>query len=146
MNGITMYVEEYRDERTLVKDAIEFRDSLFVKILIDGEDVESQKGFGDAVIYYDELARSINGSGRYLIFTCACGIAEDGGWGGVDVTYENGLVTWEFEVGERVYVYTFDERDYISEIESLAPIIESTELTLEPNKVVFPEGFSRNVQ
>jgi hypothetical protein len=34
---------------------------------------------------FNELGKSIKEGGKYLIFTCACGIADDGGWDYIDV-------------------------------------------------------------
>lgn len=143
MHSFTVYPEEYENGRTLTKDGITFSDSLVVKILIDGEDIEEVGGFSDAFIYFDELKNSIASSGSYLIFTCANGIAEDGGWEGVIVDISNDVVTWKFEYGDRNFTYTFDKNEYISEIGSVVDFIANSKLRLEPRSVIYPEGFSR---
>ncbi|WP_216740435.1 hypothetical protein [Hahella sp. HN01] len=143
MNSFTLYPEEYRNGNTLTKDGISFSESVVVKLLIDGEDVEEIGGFSDALVYFDELRSSIDSSGKYLIFTCANGIAEDGGWEGVSVEFGDETVNWKFEFGGRFFDYTFDRKEYVSEIDSLATYLVNCDLQLAPKSVIFPEVFSR---
>jgi len=143
MNSFTLYLEEYKDDSELFKHGIHFKNSVFIKLLIDGEDIEQQSGFEDALVVFDELVKSMEASGKYLIFTCACGVAEDGGWEGVDVTINENDVKWEFEVGDKVYKYTFDKNEYLSEVQSIILPIEKTDLKVEPRSVVYPGNFIR---
>ncbi|NOK34089.1 hypothetical protein D7W79_27130 [Corallococcus exercitus] len=78
--------------QSLQLEGIRFSEVAFVWIRIDGEEIRSRPPFSDAVVVFDELEQSATGSGRYLIFTCACGIAEDGGWKGVEVERGNSTV------------------------------------------------------
>lgn len=113
-------------------------------MLIDGEDVESSAHLGDEVlVYFDELEKSVGASGNYLIFTCVCGMAEDGGWDGVKVVLSEGVVTWELEVGGRVLLFSFNRDEYVSEIRSARAMLDTTALPVEPQKVGFPKGFHR---
>jgi hypothetical protein len=143
MNSLTVYVEEYSDGEVLLKHGIRFSNSLIIKVLIDGEDIQDFEGFEDSLIYFDELKESAKKAGKYLIFTCSCGIAEDGGWEGVDVDITDDQVTWVFEVGDKIHRYTFDKSEYLNEIQSVLPQVEGAKLKVEPSSVMFPEGFRR---
>jgi hypothetical protein len=97
----------------------------------------------DAMVFGGELMNSLKGSGRYLIFVNASGIADDGGWSGVDVMYENNTIQWTFEVDDRHYLFCFDECDYRSEVKRIGAEIAElpSEIVLEPSQVMFPEGW-----
>jgi len=142
-NYLTLYIEEHTKENELFKHGILFNNSLIIKMLIDGEEVEKFENFEDAFIVLDELKMSAKGSGKYLIFTCACGIAEDGGWEGVDVSIDQGKIAWKFEVADKQYRYIFDKSEYLTEIDSILGLINSSELKIEPKSVIFPENFRR---
>jgi hypothetical protein len=143
MNHITLYVEQYFGENELSKNGLHFNDIVVVKLLIDGADIEDSQYFQDGIIYFDELEASTKGSGNYLIFTCGCGIAEDGGWEGVSVTIDDDEVRWLLEVGDHVFKYTFSKSDYLKEVESIRSYLGKCDQTLEPTTVVFPDGFER---
>lgn len=144
MENIILYVEEYGGAKELVKDGINFKNSQVIKLLIDGYEIDSNKGFEDSLIYFDELEKSFEKSGNYLIFTCACGIADDGGWEGVFVKVSGSKITWTIEVGDSVLNFSFDKEQYVSEVLSVKKHLESNDaLTLEPSSVTFPEDFSR---
>jgi hypothetical protein len=144
MENIILYVEEYEGAKNLVKDGINFKDSQIIKILIDGYEIDNNNGFEDSLIYFDELEKSFEQSGNYLIFTCACGIADDGGWEGVLVKVSDSKITWTIEVGDSILNFSFDKEQYISEVLSVKKHLESNSLlTLEPCSVTFPEHFSR---
>ena len=144
MNQIILYVEKYTNSNKLSKDGITFSDVMIIKLLIDGEDIEENEYFKDGLIYFDELAESMRTTGNYLIFTCACGIAEDGGWEGVKVDIADTEVKWTMEVGDSRLSYTFSRVEYTNEINSVKKILEEKgSLTIEPASVVFPDGFKR---
>lgn len=144
MENIILYVEEYEGDKKLVKDGISFKNSQIIKILIDGYEIDNNNCFEDSLIYFDELEKSFEQSGNYLIFTCACGIADDGGWEGVLVKVLDSKITWTIEVGDSILNFSFDKEQYISEILSVRKHLESNNLlTLEPCSVTFPEHFSR---
>ena len=144
MNEIILYVDEYRDSSTLIKDGITFSNTKIVKLLIDGIDVEEDVNLFDAMIYFPELCLSYQNTGRYLIFTCANGIAMNGGWEGVDVIVDEYTINWSFEAGDTVYKYNFDKLEYILEIESVRSFLkENNELALEPSWIMFPEKWHR---
>ncbi|WP_123784074.1 hypothetical protein [Corallococcus macrosporus] len=144
MNTLALHVEELTSGRQMKKEGILFSDVAVVKMFIDGEDVEASGCLGDDVlVYFDELEKSLSASGNYLIFTCVCGMAEDGGWEGVKVVLNEDVVTWEFEAGGRVLWFSFARDEYASEIKSARAMIGTTAFPLEPRKVGFPKGFQR---
>lgn len=140
MNNIFFYIEEFKDGVELLLHGIRFHDCVIVRALIDGELINEKNGFEDSLIYIDELARSAERSGRYLIFTCACGIAEDGGWEGVEVNHYQNEVTWNFELGDEQYKFIFSKRDYLSEVDSVVGAVKRSTLSVEPSHVIFPES------
>ena len=143
MNTLTLYLDQYTNGRRLDKHGLEFVDTSLIGALIDGEDIDKSKYFESALIYFSELEASKSSSGTYLIFTCACGIAEDGGWEGVVVSIEENIVSWEMDVGAEILRYSFDRKEYESEIESMRRSLNASDLPLEPTAVVFPENFHR---
>ena len=143
MDVLTPSLERVTDGRILQMDGIRFSDVAFVRMSINGEDLRTRPPFSDAVVVFDELERSATGSGRYLIFTCACGIAEDGGWEGVDVVFTASTVRWTLEVGLESIRFAFNRAHYVSEIDALRMRVSQEVLPLEPRGVVFPEGFKR---
>ncbi len=143
-NSIVIYIEEYRKGSELIKHGICFNNSLLIKILIDGESIDELDGFEDAFVVFEELLESTKSSGKYLIFTCACGIAEDGGWEGVIVIVDETEVTWEFELGDKNYQFKFGKKEYVSQVQSILIPLKETELQVEPASVIFPENFNRH--
>lgn len=97
----------------------------------------------DAMVFGEELMNSLKGSGRYLIFVNASGLADDGGWTGVDVQYEDNTVKWSFEVDDDSYLFCFNERNYRSEVKRISEEILQlpAEIVLEPSQVMFPEDW-----
>jgi hypothetical protein len=141
MNSICIYVEEYAGDSIRNLHGINFSNSLFVKLLIDGDDIESLENFEDVLIYYKELRKSLEGDGKYLILTCACGIAEDGGWEGVQVRYDDMKVHWTFDAGDLGIHYSFCRTEYENEIQSIAESIQNTDLEVQPSGVIYPPGY-----
>ena len=95
------------------------------------------------MVFGEELMNSLKGSGRYLIFVNASGLADDGGWTGVDVQYEDNTVKWSFEVDDDSYLFCFNERNYRSEVKRISEEILQlpAEIVLEPSQVMFPEDW-----
>ncbi|WNG39965.1 hypothetical protein F0U61_44505 [Archangium violaceum] len=143
MNWFALFLHQLTDGRSEERGGSVFKGVSFVKVVIDGQELEEMDAFRDSLVYFDELARSAESSGRYLIFTCTCGIAEDGGWEGVNVDVTESTVSWELEVGAERLRFTFDHREYVSEIESVKAALGSSPLPLEPRAVIFPQGFKR---
>ncbi|MFZ5875150.1 MAG: hypothetical protein ACOYXU_01960 [Nitrospirota bacterium] len=142
MNKFTLFYEEFRADDRLSLHGINFSNCIVVRLVVDGVLLHEEKGFEDSLLYFSELQRSSLGAGRYLIFTCACGIAEDGGWDGIVVCHDSNSVSWEFSVGDVRYTYRFDRNEYLDEIESMSVFLKDAGLHIEPSNVVFPENMS----
>lgn len=143
MNTLTLYMDQIINGREVMKDGLHFTNVALIKMLIDGDDIDELEYFKDSLIYFDELEISKSCSGNYLIFTCACGVAEDGGWEGVRVNLDDTVVSWVIDVGAEILHYTFDREQYDSEIESVKAMLELNKFPLEPKAVVFPDSFHR---
>jgi hypothetical protein len=98
-----------------------------------------------SLVVFPELMRSLSGSGKYLIFTSASGIADEGGWEGVDVKFERNIVTWSFEVEDMQYGFNFDGIEYEMEIRKMEQELKILTKTfeLEPSAVFLPESWER---
>lgn len=142
MNTIRLELENVAG-RQLIRDGIVFEDIAIVRVFVDEEDLLESVDFDGALICFDELTHSMLGRGNYLIFTCACGIAEDGGWEGVAVEMTETTVSWHVEAATRALDYCFDRTGYASAIEAVAKRLAINALPLEPRGVVFPDGFQR---
>jgi hypothetical protein len=113
-------------------------------ILFDPESpLDAFLSANDAMVFGDELMNSLKGSGRYLIFVNASGIADDGGWSGVDVLHDKDTIQWTFEVDDRHYFYCFDELSYRSQVKRIGAEIAQlpSGIVLEPSQVMFPEDW-----
>jgi hypothetical protein len=143
MNTLILYLEQLTGEHTISKDGIHFHDVAIVKMMIDGSDFDEFSPFKDSLVFFDELEKSKESSGNYLIFTCACGIAEDGGWEGVQVTLQDSTVNWKIDVGEGIIEYTFARSEYDIEIKSVKDMLQKNSFPVEPTAVIFPENFQR---
>lgn len=141
MQLLSITVEVIGPDSMKSLDGLEFTSCAFVRIGIDGLDLLMNSNFESSVVFFSELERSLYGSGRYLIFTCACGVAEDAGWVEVGVEHQQGKVCWSFE-RETSYVFVFDAEQYATEVKNCRTHIESlgSEIVLEPDRVVFPCG------
>lgn len=124
-------------DATFTKDGILFNNVSYIKLLVDGRDIFEDIKFRDSFIYFSELKKTMQGDGKYLIFTCACGVADDGGWDGIWVSYSNDIVQWRHS--ELDIDWSFDINQYFSSILVLEKKIEGQNHRLEPRNVVFPE-------
>lgn len=143
MNSFNLYLECLNNGKFLTKDGIVFSDRVLVRLLVDGEEIDEIEEFKDSLIVLEELVASKKCTGNYLIFTCACGIAEDGGWDGVRVFIGDDFVRWQFEVGVKILSYVFDRCQYNTEIDSISEQMKHCTLSLEPTSVIFPTSFRR---
>jgi hypothetical protein len=123
-------------------DGIEFESAAFI---VPNQNTALGKidALKDALIVPNELKNSLNGSGKYLIFTNASGIADDGGWTGVNVEYDGSLVHWGFFAEDKKINLTFDRDGYRSAIETVINKIDKLPngIDLEPSQVFFPENW-----
>jgi len=131
--------------KQLIIDGIEFTNSILLELNINDFSCRKVEHLDSALVVFPELMRSLSGSGRYLIFTSASGIADEGGWEGVDVKFERNIVTWNFEIEDIHYGFSFDEIEYemeIRKIEQELKILTKT-FELEPSAVFFPESWEQ---
>lgn len=129
INIITLTSTDY-----VTFDNIEFNNCSYLQLLIDDIDVRSFNDFDDVSVVFSELYASTLNSGNFLIFTCACGIADDGGWDYVNVTHKENIIKWSF-FRERNYFFEFSKESYIKEINK----IKAKNTILIPEQVIFPE-------
>ena len=73
-------------------------------------------------------------TGEYLLLTCACGVAYDGGWATIKVTHSEAIVQWDF-LREKPYCFKFSKENYLKEIQ----IINKKSYTFIPKEIIFPE-------
>ncbi|SCC90888.1 hypothetical protein SCG7109_BN_00040 [Chlamydiales bacterium SCGC AG-110-M15] len=143
MNKINLSLKILTPQEVKQVDGIEFSNSALVELFIDDKFIGHFKYLDIALIVFSELRRSLSGNGHYLIFTSASGIADDGGWDGVNVLYKDDSVSWSFRVDSTSYKFEFNESQYRNEIiklerevVNLSPAIE-----LEPSAIFFPESW-----
>ncbi len=139
MNVLKLSLEVVDAGKIKELDGLEFSSCVFVNIEVDGENLLSQPEFLGTVVYFDEVERSLSASGKYLIFTCACGIAEDAGWSEIEVLHQQGIINWVFLCGTNFH-FSFDVVEYRAEVEKCRHEINNRNLalTLEPVSVTFP--------
>lgn len=113
-------------------------DSGFILLLsIDGVClvVASQN---EGIVVFDELAASLEVPGKYLIFSCYCGIADCGGWQKVVVTHLDDQIRWSFEYGDQ-HEFVFRRENYRSETEKIKHRLAVEKIALLPKFIVDPE-------
>ena len=143
MNTLILYLEQITGDHSISKEGIHFHNVALVKMIIDGDDINELFDFKDSLIVCSELEESKENSGNYLIFTCACGNAEDGGFDGVQVTLNETTVEWKIADGLRTLEYQFLRSEYDIEINSLKIMLQENSLPVEPTRVIFPIDFQR---
>lgn len=139
MNILALPIEIVGASNVKDIDGIQFSSCAFVQIEVDGDALLEREDFRGSSVYFEELKKSVLGSGQFLIFTCACGIADDGGWTRVDVEHKSGTVSWAFErAGQIRFVFALPQ--YTAAIQSCRAALEAvpTSFVIEPQHVVFP--------
>jgi hypothetical protein len=139
MHTLALSVEVIGPDEVKETDGIKFTSCAFVRIKIDGVDFLSKPEFEGSSVCFAELERSLIASGRYLVFTCVCGIAADAGWSEIDVVHESAAVRWSFHRGEDFHL-VFALGQYRETIEACRDAITALDvgISLEPKHVVFP--------
>ncbi|MBA3682066.1 MAG: hypothetical protein H0W73_13040 [Bacteroidetes bacterium] len=140
MNKIQFKLEIVADV-PIVRDAISFSNIAFINPIVDGKSLFESEDFADSFMFYEELIKSSKDSGKYLLFTCACGVADDGGWNGVNVEKNDAGVNWEIDRNTHIIKFTFDGNQFESELKKLISEVNnlSQGFSLEPTHVNFPE-------
>jgi hypothetical protein len=141
---LPLQLEILEPNATHTIDGITFRQAAFVVASEDSE-IAHLLRVNESVIVLSELVRSMFSSGRYLIFTSASGIADDGGWEGIYVTHICDEVIWTFEYDEVKYDWHFQISSYMATIENIKSQLKHLpkNFLLEPSQVVFPEEWAQ---
>ena len=138
MNQIQFELAVLEGSEAVEYENIIYSKCAFIKLHVDGIDLikltEDRKG----VVVWDELKKTLLSSGDYLILTCMCGVADDGGFNLVTVQRNDSYVTWTFNDDSGVALI-FDKFQYDMEVSSLGSEINELIVPLEPSNVVFPE-------
>jgi len=126
-------------------DGINFSCSLFIKPIINGEDVIKEKFGEDALMVLSEWKRCAETPGRYLLFTSLIGIADEGGWELCGVNHDAGQVYVKIPYNDKIIEYSFDKAKFCDSIKLLTNkisllLIEKPHLYLAPRNVNFPES------
>lgn len=144
MNTLSLSVDSYEEDAPLLLQGIRFAGVSIVSALIDGDTLaEINPELDGVLIVFDELQASTQASGRYLIFTCACGVAECGGWDGIDVTIKGAVIHWRGLVGVKWFEYSFSRDQYITEVNSARDALMGSSEPVIYERVIFPLGFRR---
>lgn len=123
------------------REGISFTDASYINVYIDEQNLLDLPFFESAFLVFYELAKSIDDSGKFLLFTCVCGLANHGGWEGVEVAHTNEIVAWHIVTDEFSPAdYIFSKEKYVSEINKIREELSSLNVTPEPANVCFPEG------
>ena len=134
MNKLKINVVTLKEHEYLIRDSIRFENCSYLQLLIDYEDIATYPDFEDMLIVPSELCKSSLQTGEYLLFTCACGVADDGGWSKIKVTHSEAIVQWDFLRG-KPYCFKFSKENYLKEIQ----IINKKSYTFIPKEIIFPE-------
>ncbi len=143
MNSFELQLQKILGDNNYMLDGIEFNHAILVNLFIDSLMFRKFKFLDVSLIVFSELLRSLAGNGLYLIFTSASGIADDGGWDGVLVSFNDEIVSWEFEVEDEKYHFEFNRLKYEEAILNVNVELDniSKELELEPTEIFFPESW-----
>lgn len=138
MNQLELRLDIFGSDQKIYIDNIEFSNCALIRLKIDSRSLECVE---EAMIVFSELHKSINSDGKFLIFTDASGIADDGGWEGVVVKHYREKVVWNFEYDDEKFHLEFSAKNYEDQILNLKSHIDKlpSSIILEPQSVFFPE-------
>lgn len=142
MNNIDFKLEILRDKETFEYENIIYSKCAFIKLIVDGVDLIMETETRKGVIVWDELKKTLDNSGEFLILTCVCGIADDAGFNLVTVDRGEKEIKWTFNDDTDI-VWRFDKTDYDLKLLRLNVQIEKLIVNLEPTNVTFPESAGR---
>ena len=134
MNRLKINVVTLKEEEYLIRDSIRFENCSYLQLFINDEDIATYPDFEDILIVPTELYKSSLQSGEYLLFTCACGAADDGGWATIKVTHSEAIVQWDF-LRDKPYCFKFSKENHLKEVQ----IINKEDYTFIPKEIIFPE-------
>jgi hypothetical protein len=134
MNRLKINVVTLKEDEYLIRDSIRFENCSYLQLFIDDEDIATYPDFEDILIVPTELYKSSLQSGEYLLFTCACGVADDGGWATIKVTHLEAIVQWDF-LRDKPYCFKFSKENYLKEVQ----VINKEDYSFIPKEIIFPE-------
>jgi hypothetical protein len=140
MNKLKLELDILRGKDWMEYENIMYSNCAFIRLVIDGVNLITTTKDRKGVIVWDEIKKTLNQSGEYLILTCVCGIADDAGFDLVNVERNENTVSWKFN-DESNWFWEFPKADYDHEIKRLEKEINELDISipLEPDKVMFPE-------
>lgn len=140
MNKFNLVLKVFKNENSIEYEKIIYSNSAFIEPVVDGNNLTTVSKNRKGIVVWNEVKKTISKSGQFLILTCVCGIADDGGFDLVDVKRKEKSVLWKFK-DESNWIWEFDKKEYDLEINRLKKKITelSVEITLEPENVIFPE-------
>jgi hypothetical protein len=141
MNSLSLNLKLVSPDEKISIEGIIFSGICYITISVDGKALLDNDLFYGSFVYWDELKKTKENSGKYLIFTSVSGIADDAGWDYVNVKHGASDIHWTFSINDQIITYKFDRDAYFKEITKLETKVENMNcnLKLEPLNVVFPE-------
>jgi hypothetical protein len=141
MDTFSLTLEVIDKTNSIELDGIKFTDCVFVRPIINGNDLLKSKEMLGSVLWFVDLERSAITSGKYLIFTCVCGIAEDAGWDYVDVKHSGEVINWTF-IYDKQYKFSFPKEQYMMEIDKIKNKLTALGQSVEivPEEVCMPNN------
>jgi len=118
MNKIHFDIKVTEDEGILGDAGEPLQGTLAIQLWIDEQNFSKKFLDDDTVMVFDELIKSTNDSGKYLLFGCSLGIPDCSAWSRVDVEKTDDTVNWQFEKG-RQYYFIFEKGNYVRAINDL---------------------------
>lgn len=140
MNQLKLELDILKGKDWMEYENITYSNCAFIRLVVDGDNLITKTEDRKGVIVWDEIKKTINDSGQYLILTCVCGIADDAGFDLVDVQRKVNSITWKFS-DESNWYWEFPKEEYDAEIKKIEKEITEMDInfTLEPENVIFPE-------
>ena len=130
-------VDSSVSEGIIIIDGYKFINASLIELTIDNISSWTHPDLRDGIVVLSELLNSLKGDGRYLIFTSVTGIADDGGWDGVRVSYDENIVTWILYIENKKLIFNFDRKQYHNEI--IRVNTQQPTFPLEPINIFLPE-------
>ena len=140
MNKLKLDLDILTGKDWVEYENITYSNCAFIRLIVDGNNLITQTKDRKGIIVWDELKKTTNESGRFLILTCLCGIADDAGFDLVDVERKENSVLWRFN-DESNWNWEFPKDEYDQEISRLEKEVNKLDINipLEPDTVIFPE-------
>ena len=117
---------------------IDFKNMTVLEIEIDGTNTRKIDKHCESLAYFDEIVKSNERTGKYLIFTDCTGIADNGGWNYINVIHKEKSITWSYSRDDVRFNFVFPKSSYNEQIQILLEKRQDI-LNLEPSQVIHPE-------